>query len=101
MSLFKRLWENFLSEGKVDNIGYEFGNNVNTSLTKVVGHGSRLQVFAGKHMFACLYLRYWVNGLEFGWGMWRENLHTGTTYSLIDCSDLLFVFIKVGSESLC
>ena len=33
--------------------------------------------------------------------MWRGNLHTGTTYSLKDSSDLLYFFIKVGSESIC
>ena len=55
-------------------------------------------VWGGKDEFACLYLRYWGKGMEFGWGMWRGNMHTGTTYSLKVDSELLYFFIKVGSK---
>ena len=99
MSLFERLWKTFLSEGKVDNICYGFGKYVNTFFNQ--GGRAWVQVtgfvLGGKDEFACLYLRFGGKGLEFGRGMWRGNLHTGTTYSLKDGSDLI---PKVFAKSL-
>ena len=103
MSLFERLREISLSEREIDDIGYGFGKNVNTFFNQ--GGRAWVQitgfVWGGKDEFASLYLRYWGKGMEFGWGMWRGNLHTGTTYSLEDGSDLLNFFIKISSESIC
>ena len=97
MSLFERLRKNSPREGKVDNIGYGFGKNVITFFKQ--GGRAWVQVtgfvWGGKNEFACLYLRYsryWGKGMEFGWIMWRGNLHTGTTYSLKDGSDLFLFF---------
>ena len=76
MSLFECIWlrKVSISAGKVDYIGYRFGKNVNTFFNK----GGRAWVpitgfvCGRKDKFACLYLRYWGKGIEFGWGIWRE-----------------------------
>ena len=103
MSLFKRLWENFLSEGNVDNIGYECGKNVNTSLTKVVGHGSRLQVLFCEER-TCLHastsdirVMDWSLGGVCGGETCTPAKPIVSKMALIFC----FFFIKVGSESIC
>ena len=71
MSLFERLRKNSLSEGKIDNIGYGFGKNVNTFFNQ--GGRAWVQVtgfvWGGNDEIACHYLRYWGKGMEFGWGM--------------------------------
>ena len=99
MSLFETLREISMSEREIDDIG----KNVNTCFNQDGRAWVQITgfVWGGKDEFASLYLRYWGNGMKFGWGMWRGNRHTGTTYSLEDGSDLLIFFIQISSESIC
>ena len=65
--------EVILIEGKVYYIGYRFGSNVNRFFNQ---RG-----------------REWVQiRKEFGWCMFRGNLHTSTNFSLKDVYDILYLF---------
>ena len=86
----------FMSDNqeKVDYIGYiGLARMSMHSLTKVVGQGSGLQDLFGEERTS-FYLRYWGQGMEIWWGMWWGNLHTGTTFSLKDVSDLLYFLTR-------